>query len=121
MSERKKDDDRDRAEREEERREEREGEVRRFERRLPHPPEKVWRALTEPAELAAWFPAPEAGEAERAIVEAVPPKRLICTLGDETLTWELSPIPGGCLLVLTTEVAPANDAGIGTTRFRCAA
>ena len=23
---------------------------------LPHPPEKVWRALTEEAHLAAWFP-----------------------------------------------------------------
>jgi uncharacterized protein YndB with AHSA1/START domain len=28
----------------------------RFTRRLPHPPEKVWRALTEPEHLAAWFP-----------------------------------------------------------------
>ncbi|HEV8296451.1 MAG TPA: SRPBCC family protein [Acidimicrobiales bacterium] len=28
----------------------------RFTRRLPHPPEKIWRALTEPEHLAAWFP-----------------------------------------------------------------
>ncbi|HKC74762.1 MAG TPA: SRPBCC domain-containing protein [Chloroflexota bacterium] len=28
----------------------------RFTRKLAHPPEKVWRALTEPAHLAAWFP-----------------------------------------------------------------
>ena len=28
----------------------------RFTRTLRHPPEKVWRALTEEAELAAWFP-----------------------------------------------------------------
>ncbi|MCW2567279.1 MAG: hypothetical protein JWN54_1376, partial [Mycobacterium sp.] len=28
----------------------------RFTRRLPHPPQKVWRALTEPEHLAAWFP-----------------------------------------------------------------
>ena len=27
-----------------------------FTRRLPHPPGKVWRALTEPEHLAAWFP-----------------------------------------------------------------
>jgi uncharacterized protein YndB with AHSA1/START domain len=27
-----------------------------FTRVLPHAPERVWRALTEPAELAAWFP-----------------------------------------------------------------
>lgn len=28
----------------------------RFTRRLPHPPERVWRAITEPDELKAWFP-----------------------------------------------------------------
>ena len=30
----------------------------RFERRLAHPVERVWRAVTEPAELAQWFVAP---------------------------------------------------------------
>ena len=30
----------------------------RFERRLPHPVERVWRAVTEPAELDRWFVAP---------------------------------------------------------------
>jgi uncharacterized protein YndB with AHSA1/START domain len=34
----------------------------RFERRLAHPPERVWRAVTETEELAKWFPArPEIG------------------------------------------------------------
>jgi uncharacterized protein YndB with AHSA1/START domain len=28
----------------------------RFERRLGHEPDKVWRAITEPEHLAAWFP-----------------------------------------------------------------
>lgn len=28
----------------------------RFARRLPHAPEKVWRALTEPEHLSVWFP-----------------------------------------------------------------
>ena len=28
----------------------------RFTRRLDHPPERVWRALTEPDELKRWFP-----------------------------------------------------------------
>jgi uncharacterized protein YndB with AHSA1/START domain len=36
----------------------------RFERRLPHPPEKVWRAITEPEHLAAWFPSEVHGERE---------------------------------------------------------
>ncbi|MCO1580706.1 SRPBCC domain-containing protein [Crossiella sp. SN42] len=31
--------------------------VLRFERRLRHPPEKVWRAVTDPAHLKHWFPA----------------------------------------------------------------
>lgn len=30
--------------------------VLRVERRFSHPPEKVWRALTESAHLAHWFP-----------------------------------------------------------------
>ena len=34
----------------------------RFTRTLPHPPEKVWRALTEPEHLAAWFPTDIEGE-----------------------------------------------------------
>jgi len=31
--------------------------VLRFERLLRHPPHKVWKAITDPAELAHWFPA----------------------------------------------------------------
>ena len=34
----------------------------RFERRYPHPVERVWRAVTEPDELAAWFPSAVVGE-----------------------------------------------------------
>jgi uncharacterized protein YndB with AHSA1/START domain len=34
----------------------------RFTRRLRHSPEKVWRALTEPGDLAAWFPTEIEGE-----------------------------------------------------------
>jgi uncharacterized protein YndB with AHSA1/START domain len=33
-----------------------------FTRSLPHPPERVWRALTEPEHLAAWFPTAIEGE-----------------------------------------------------------
>jgi uncharacterized protein YndB with AHSA1/START domain len=110
-------------------------EVRRFERRLRHRPEKVWRALTDARELAHWFPArvegkPEPGAALRfvfpggteepsaagTITEWDPPRRLAYTMGRETLRWELTPLPGdGCLLVFTAEVAlpsaPANDNG----------
>lgn len=34
----------------------------RFERLLPHSPEKVWRAITEEEHLAAWFPTTIEGE-----------------------------------------------------------
>ena len=36
--------------------------VLRFVRHLPHPPEKVWRALTEPEHLRRWFPTDIHGE-----------------------------------------------------------
>ena len=36
--------------------------VLRYERRLAHPRERVWRALTDDAELAAWFPTTIEGE-----------------------------------------------------------
>ena len=34
----------------------------RFTRTLPHPPDKVWRAVTEPEHLAHWFPTTIEGE-----------------------------------------------------------
>jgi uncharacterized protein YndB with AHSA1/START domain len=34
----------------------------RFERRYAHPVERVWRAVTDPAEMAAWFPSNVEGE-----------------------------------------------------------
>jgi uncharacterized protein YndB with AHSA1/START domain len=37
----------------------------RFEPRLTHPPEKVWRALTDNAELVHWFPAQIRGERQQ--------------------------------------------------------
>ena len=39
----------------------------RFERRLAHPLERVWRAITEPDELAKWFPAKPRIEGERRV------------------------------------------------------
>lgn len=113
-------------------------EVRRFERRLRHPPEKVWRALTEAKELAAWFPARMEGRREKGaplrfvfrdgepdadgrVTEWDPPRVLAYTMGREDLRWELSPLPdNGCLLVLTTRVIqsiPANQNGALTARM----
>ena len=39
--------------------------VLRYERRLAHPPERVWRALTDDAELADWFPTTMEGERQK--------------------------------------------------------
>jgi len=93
--------------------------VLRFERRLTHPVEKVWRAITEPAELSGWFPADmemdlqeggkilfvfregEGPTQDGSIVELDPPRVFAYTWGDDLLRWELWPEDGGCRLVFT--------------------
>jgi uncharacterized protein YndB with AHSA1/START domain len=93
--------------------------VLRMERALAHPPEKVWRALTEPAELAHWFPAAveldlrlygriaftfdedEDYEGSGVIRAYDPPRLLEFTWGEEIQRWELTPTDDGCLLRLT--------------------
>jgi uncharacterized protein YndB with AHSA1/START domain len=89
-----------------------------FSRRLPHPPEKVWRALTEPEHLAAWFPADIEGErtagaplrfvfregegppidGEMLACEA--PTRLEFTWGDDVLRFDVRPDGDGSVLEL---------------------
>jgi uncharacterized protein YndB with AHSA1/START domain len=82
----------------------------RFERHLSHSVERVWRAVSEPAELARWFVAPvawkpELGETFGAmdqhgeITELDPPRRLTWTWGAEQFSFQLSPDGDGCLLV----------------------
>ena len=101
--------------------------VLRFERRLAHPPEKVFRAISDGAELAHWFPArlqmelragapirfefPDAdvdapgGE----VLEVDPPKLLVYTWGDDVLRWEIVPEEPGCRLHFTHTVTGADD------------
>lgn len=95
-----------------------------FRRRLAHRPEKVWRALTDPEHLAAWFPTtidgdradgarlsfsfpppheqitPMSGELER----FEPPRLLQFTWGPDRLRFELSAQEPGTLLTLTVEL-----------------
>ena len=84
----------------------------RFERRLTHSVERVWRAVSEPAELERWFPAaadwtPAAGEALEVggmtgeVTEVDAPHRLAWTFNGERYSFELSAQEGGCLLVFT--------------------
>jgi uncharacterized protein YndB with AHSA1/START domain len=86
----------------------------RFVRTLPHPPEKVWRALTEPEHLAAWFPTSIEGDRaagaklrfaftndaapalDGEMVEYDPPSVLEMRWGDdELLRFELRPTDSG--------------------------
>jgi uncharacterized protein YndB with AHSA1/START domain len=98
----------------------------RFERVLPSPPQAVWRALTDPQELASWFPARIAAkrwEAGAALTFEFPdhpeytsggvvlacdePRVLAYTWGEETLRFELEPTDaGGTRLVLFDELDP---------------
>ncbi|MDX3231036.1 SRPBCC family protein [Streptomyces sp. ME19-01-6] len=91
----------------------------RLERWIAHPPEEVWRALTEPALMAHWFPAEVRLEARvggridfvfpghdvpdthGAVTELDPPRVFAFTWGDDQLRWELRPEADGCALTLT--------------------
>jgi uncharacterized protein YndB with AHSA1/START domain len=89
-----------------------------FERRLAHPVERVWRAVTDPAELGHWFPSAVRGELapggtltfdfpggdmtlEGEVVELEPPRRFAFTFGDDVLRIELEAAGEGCLLRFT--------------------
>ena len=104
----------------------------RFERRYPHPVDRVWRAVTEPDQLAHWFPSAvevdlrEGGEMtftfpggemepmEGAVTVLDPPRRFAFLWGEEELRIELAPDGDGCRLhfthVLGTREQAARDA-----------
>jgi uncharacterized protein YndB with AHSA1/START domain len=87
-----------------------------FTRTLAHPPEKVWRSLTEPEHLAAWFPAAIHGEwtagaplrfefehgegptLDGEVLACDPPSLLEYRWGEETMRFELEPSGGGTVL-----------------------
>ncbi len=88
-----------------------------FERRYPHPVEAVWEAVTEPAELLAWFPTavelelrvggrmtftfeqytlPDGGNTMTGeVVELDPPSLFAFYWGGDRLIFELEPRDGG--------------------------
>ncbi|MFC5751338.1 SgcJ/EcaC family oxidoreductase [Actinomadura rugatobispora] len=105
----------------------------RFERRLSHPAERVWRALTDPGEISAWLAEAQleprvgsrfqlrwlnAGDQEPAVargtVTAFDPPRLLELDSDihGTLRWELVPLPGpppATLLVFTSDLEAPEE------------
>jgi uncharacterized protein YndB with AHSA1/START domain len=106
----------------------------RYTRRLTHPPEKVWQALTEPEHLAAWFPSTFEGDREVGaklrftfrevklppmdgeMLAYEPPALLAFRWGDEDLRFELSPAGAGTLLNFTAsfdEMGKAARDGTG--------
>lgn len=100
----------------------------RFTRRLAHPQENVWRALTEPEQLAAWFPTTIVGdrvvgaplrfdfrdgeypsfEGEMRAYE--PPSRLGFRWGEDSLRFELRTEEGGTVLTLVDELSDHGKA-----------
>ena len=69
----------------------------RFERHLPHSPERVWAAITEPEHLAAWFPN---GAFDGEITISEPPELLEFRWGTDTVRMELEPDGDGTKLTL---------------------
>jgi uncharacterized protein YndB with AHSA1/START domain len=89
-------------------------------RELHHSPEKVWRALTDPAHLREWAPfdadgslgtagskvklttvgAPTPHVTETTVRRADPPKVLEYNWGGFDIRWQLEPIDGGTRLTL---------------------
>jgi uncharacterized protein YndB with AHSA1/START domain len=87
----------------------------RFERRLDHSVERVWRAITEPDELRQWYPGvPDwrlelgerfgsegGGEARGRITELEPPRVLAYDWAGDEFRFELRPDGEACVLVFT--------------------
>jgi len=90
----------------------------RFTRKLPHPPEKVWRAITEPEHLEHWFPTMIEGERavgaplrfafrsgklpsfEGEMIAYDPPSALEFKWGEDALRLEVRPDDDGTVLTL---------------------
>lgn len=78
----------------------------RFERRFDHSLERVWRAITEPEELAHWFPPGE----ELQVTESEPARLLAGTWCGDELRFELRPEGDACVLVFTHTFAEREKA-----------
>ncbi len=100
----------------------------RFQRTYPQPPERVWRAITDPGELAHWFPSivhlepriggmikfsgdPYQKPTSGRILTYDPPRRLVFTWGPSELHFELTPDAGsGCRLIMLDVLATRDSA-----------
>jgi uncharacterized protein YndB with AHSA1/START domain len=97
-----------------------------FERSLRHAPAKVWRVLTEPAELSRWYPFPvrtmelkpggaisfddEGSTYDGVITVLDPPREFAFREVNDLLHFALHPTPEGCRLVMTHTFDDASNA-----------
>jgi uncharacterized protein YndB with AHSA1/START domain len=108
----------------------------RFERLLRHAPAKVWRAVTDPAELKHWFPTaveaelrpgapmrftfPEEavvdGTWEGEVLEVDEPKVFMFRWNEDVLRIELIPTNDGCRLVFTQTIGGGQIGLLGAGR-----
>jgi uncharacterized protein YndB with AHSA1/START domain len=99
----------------------------RFERRYPHPVERVWDAVTRPEELARWFPSavsfepriggtirfsgdPNVGESQGTMLAFDPPHRLAFSWGGDELHIELTSIDDTTCSFTLLNVLESRDA-----------
>jgi uncharacterized protein YndB with AHSA1/START domain len=93
-------------------------------RDLRHSPDKVWRALTDPAQLREWAPfdadeslataghtvtlttagSPTPHVTETTVTRAAAPTLLVYTWGGNDMRWELEALGGGTRLTLGTNI-----------------
>jgi uncharacterized protein YndB with AHSA1/START domain len=99
-----------------------------FRRRFDHAPEKVWRAVTEPKHLAAWFPHEIHGdftpglplqftsrdmpdfEFKGVVLACEPPQLLEFTWGDDTLRFEIRADGDGSVFTLSDTIEEIGKA-----------
>lgn len=96
-------------------------------RRLPHPPERVWAAVTEPSEMAHWFPSavtidarpggtmtfsddPNTTPTTGTVLEYDPPRRCAFTWDGDEVHLDVAPSPDGGSVLTLTNVLDARDA-----------
>lgn len=102
----------------------------RFRRRLAHPSEKVWRAITEPEHLQRWFPDRVVGDMTVGaalrfemsngesfpgeVLACDPPKALELRWGTDVLLFEIEPDGDGCVLTLHDTITEVGKAARDT-------
>jgi hypothetical protein len=82
------------------------GATLRLQRRYAHPPERVWRAITDPDELAHWFPQSEPLH----VLERDEPRLLRGTWYGDELRFDLRADGDGCVLSFSHTFAEREKA-----------